>query len=1255
MSILKRSISHLFGRTGSTAGVVLLIGMLNAPTPVSAATPPQLAISQTPIIVTQAVHPQVLIAMGNSESMDGDLSGAIMTGSGSLNSNYSTLQSSSSPVDYSIPTGFNPSQLGLGGSGCTAPAVTSATSYPYTYTCSNTEYDVSASRLNVAKQSIYQILSQYFYSTDFGLMDYAENSATLYTTWVYYMSDSSNGFTFSSTNTSPPTGDRYIANPCYNYSSASSQVESDCSTIASNGTWSNVNKQYMLIGASSDDADINDVLYASGSTSVSISYGGPSPANPYTHYGISNYEKGGITTTYSNSSPNFVRETSPTNAGYIPFSPQVMYAMRGFGYGATDAQKGGSGQTVAKDSSGNIMVSAGQSPTTTSVNTALGYFTNALNAETNSSSTSEIKALAGQSPLAGLMKSALSTLQGVTAPSYDCTQPHKYVILITDGLPTEDLSGNNWPPLGSLSATGYGVTASFNSNGSLNTSYTPPSGQVNDQALIDTVNQITALNNAGILTYVVGMGAGADPTNSSNSAAVQALTAMAIAGGTSSVSTNGYLPATSPQALVSDLASILNDIASRNTAISEVAANSTSLSTNTQFYQASFNPGSATTDAWTGDLDAYAVTSSGTIDTTVPAWDAQGLLDNQSTRNIATWDPYHIPTGGTTASPAAVAFQWTNLSSTLQTDLNSTDSLGQQRLGWLRGSNTYYQSNGGTFRTRQHVLGDIIDSAPFYVGPPDDYFPDASYQTFVTNNASRTPMIYVGSNDGMLHGFNATNGSEAMAFIPYAVFANLPLLTNPSYLYNHHFFVDGTAYADDVMLSDGNWHTLLVGGENAGGNSIYAIDVTNPANFTSDTNVASEVKWEFTDSGMGDSYSAPTIVRSNAVTVTDATSGATVQGFAVLFGNGYNSPSGQPIFYAVNASTGAQLAKINLCTATGVPTTACSSSAANGLSSITAVNSSGVSGIPQDMAYAGDLQGNVWAINMSNSTPSNWTVKLLFQARDGSGNAQPITSAPTVAPNPNFPSLSGQAYLGSMVYFGTGLFLQTSDLTSTNTQSFYGVWDNTNDLSNYASPPTMPYTRANLEAQTLSTGTYTSSSGATTPVVFSTNNPVNLTYASETITNSSGVSVTYPPVEGWYFDLSPLVSSTSAPAPRVITNSELLYGGVLFTVNIPPYSTSTACGLPQSYLMYVNYATGGAFTRPALSSGSTITSSTSYQSSSGSYASGVAIGNSYSSASISLGNSQGSVGNYQGCGYQQVCNTYIPTSPGTHASWWQIK
>lgn len=1271
MSISKHAGVRALQGFVATTLLVLLAGTPDIPAVAGTTAPPQLSISQTPLAVTSPVHPQVLFAVGNSESMDGDVSGAIMTGSGALASKYSSLGSSSSPTTYTVPSGFDPSQLTLGGSGCTPPAYTVGTAYSYTYTCNSTQYDVSASRLNVAKQAISAIMSQYFVTTDFGLMDYNEKSATLYQTWVYYMSDPSTGFTFSTTNTNPPSGDKYVANPCYNYTSAteSSQVASDCKTIANGGggfgfgggsstSWSGVADQYMLVSASSDDPSINDVLYSSGLPSVDITYGGPTPSNPYTYYGLSDYEGGRISTSYNSSTGGSGFQTTPTNAGYIPFSPQVMYAARGFGYGASDATTGGSGSVVAKDSSGNSIISAGQNPTQASVATAMAYFAAPLNAETNNRSTSEIKALAGQSPLAGLLKSALSTLKNAKKPSYDCTNPNQYVVLVTDGLPTEDLSGNNWPPLGSASSSGYGVTAAYNSDGSLNAT---SGGGTNDQALIDTITEITALNTAGIKTYVIGLGAG---VSDASSAAGKAMTAMAIAGGTSSASTSGYFPASSASALVQDLSAILSNIASQNTSSSSSAANSTSLTANSDLYQATFNPGSATSNAWVGDLEEYGVSASAAINTTA-TWSAQAQLDALASpvtsRHIATWDPYHVAADGSTVTPAAVGFDWGNLSSTLQAELQPSDTNGSLRVNWLRGDHSQEQSNGGPFRTRAHLLGDIVDSSPAYVGPPSDYFPDASYQTFVTNNASRTPILYVGANDGMLHGFNASTGNEVMGFIPNGVFANLYKLTSPYYLYNHQFYVDGTPYVDDALLSDGNWHTLLVGGENAGGKSIYAIDVTNPTGYTSDTAVANDVLWEFTDSDMGYSYSAPVIVRSNAVTVTDASNNKKTAGFAVIFGNGYNSASGQPIFYAVDASTGTQIAKINLCTAPGVPATACSNSAPNGLSSVTATNSSGLVGVPQDMVYAGDLQGNLWAINIGSSNPSNWTVKLLFQARDASGNTQPITSAPSVTPNPNFPGTNGQSYLGDMVYFGTGMFLQASDLTNTNTQSFYGVWDNTSDLANYATAPSaIPYKRANLQAQTISLGSYTVA-GISTPAIFSTSNPVNLTYSTATFANPSPppATLTVNPVEGWYFDLSPLASSSSAPAPRVYNASEVESGGVQFAINVPPVSSAIACGIPTSYLMNVRYGSGTPFTQASIGFGGGIGITAGTASGAGSAVTntnptGIFVSHGYSASPTSVKTGQGTNEQFVSTGTNLVPVPTLGDKSG-RVSWWQVQ
>ena len=90
----------------STLVVAILVGSVSFLA--SALGTPSLAISQLPLQVAVPVHPQVLIAIGNSESMDGNLSGAIMVGSGSLGAGLVALKDSSSPVSYTVPAGFTP-------------------------------------------------------------------------------------------------------------------------------------------------------------------------------------------------------------------------------------------------------------------------------------------------------------------------------------------------------------------------------------------------------------------------------------------------------------------------------------------------------------------------------------------------------------------------------------------------------------------------------------------------------------------------------------------------------------------------------------------------------------------------------------------------------------------------------------------------------------------------------------------------------------------------------------------------------------------------------------------------------------------------------------------------------------------------------------------------------------------------------------------------------------------------------------------
>ncbi len=1159
---------------GGRATVLVLLGivaavLVGAVTQLaSAGGAPSLPLAQVPLQLATPVHPQVLIAIGNSESMDGNLSGAIMVGSGSLGSGLSTLNASSSPVAYPVPAGFT-------------PPVTPADAFgnaPYTVNVNGTLVDNGDSRLNVAKAGVSAILNAYMQNTDFALADYSTSGTSRYTTWVYHMSSES-GFTFTNIPVAQVGSAAFtVANPCYGYLTATSAtVKSNCAAMVPTlYTSSALNSNaYMVVDASSDNANVNDVLYASGQPAVYVNYGGSTMSNNT----LSGYNNGLVLSSYPASLPAANTVTGPTNAGYVPQSSQVMYAQRGFGYYASQSPN-----------TGNVAVSmttAGVAPTSASVATAIAKFTPFLRPETNNAASGEIKASAVQAALAGLLTTAKATL--ATSKGTGACPPQQYVVLISDGLPTMDLTGHAWPPLGSAAATSYGVSATFNADGSL----TPTAAYTNDTALVDTINALTALKTAGINTYIIGLGAGVNPALNPSAAAT--LKAMAMAGGTSVA-----YPATSPAALVSALNNILISIQSGSLSTTQSAVNSTILKAGSVQYQASFTANDTPYQDWTGDLRKTALDAATGLPTGAALWSAQTLLDAKvasggwsTARNIATWNPdLNIGAGG------GAPFQWSSLSASQTTQLGSSATL-----QYLRGDQSQELQNGGAFRNRSHILGDIVNSTPLYVGPPAALYFSSSYFSFVSANAARQAMLYVGANDGMLHAFQASTGQEQFAFLPNGVFGKLSQLTAPLYNQGHQFFVDGSPQTGDVQFSDASWHTLLVGGENAGGQSIYALDVTAPGTLITEATVASAVLWEFTDPNMGYSYSAPAIVPVNASPQ-----------FAVFFGNGYNSPNQTPWLYAVNPQTGQKLAGIDLCAAVSVTLpTACNSSLPNGLSSVAAQNSSGPVGSPVSQVYAGDLQGNLWAVDVSNANPTAWTVRLLFQARDPLGNPQPITTSPVVTLNPNYPSQAG-----NFVMFGTGQFLIAADLASTQTQTAYGVWDQGGAT---------PYTRANLQQQTLSLVTATIS-GYPQDILTDTNNVVNF---------SSKV--------GWYDDL--VVSGQ-----RFMTNPYLLNGMFLASLNTPPTS---ACSVqPNAMLLELSYATGGAPAQPVLDANGdgAFSSFDQYQ---GKNPVGLAVGKGYASSPTILNPPGKPVHKNITLSSGKMVSVINKSNPRNSHSWWHIQ
>jgi type IV pilus assembly protein PilY1 len=316
---------------------------------------------------------------------------------------------------------------------------------------------------------------------------------------------------------------------------------------------------------------------------------------------------------------------------------------------------------------------------------------------------------------------------------------------------------------------------------------------------------------------------------------------------------------------------------------------------------------------------------------------------------------------------------------------------------------------------------------------------------------------------------------------------------------------------------------------------VYALDVTNPAAITTENVLASAVLWDFTEADMGLGFSTPALTN-------------TADGWQVFFGNGYNSRYGKPFLYAVNPQNGSLTTKIDLCAA--VPT-ACNLSVANGLSTVIVVNSSGQLTQYSNLVYAGDLQGNLWRINISNPNPTLWTVTVMFQARDSSNNLQHITTSPVATLNPRYP-----AVLGTMVYFVTGQLLGTPDLATTQVQTIYGIFD---PATGYSTP--LQRTNAAMEHQTLS-----------------------YAYSNSAAIIVSGSALTIPSQEGWYIDLNlPACSGCTPSQPahageRGVTDPRIESGGALVLTTYQPNSNVCTVG-GNSYLYVLDYA-GGSFSSP---------------------------------------------------------------------------
>ena len=524
-----------------------------------------------------------------------------------------------------------------------------------------------------------------------------------------------------------------------------------------------------------------------------------------------------------------------------------------------------------------------------------------------------------------------------------------------------------------------------------------------------------------------------------------------------------------------------------------LASNSTRLESSTETFQAQFKAGT-----WSGELQAFSVSTSTGALSTSPLWRASAQL------SAAAWASrpiyVHNPLGGSAAARFAL-FTWGALNTTQQTALGS-----QQVVDYLRGDRSREEAGGnGMLRTRTAVLGDIVNSTPVFVGKPNARlyaaatFNGASgYASFASAQNNRTPVVYVGSNDGMLHGFNSTTGAETFAFVPNTVIVNnLKAYSEPAY--EHRYFVDGELTVADVY-NGSNWKSILVGTLGRGGPGVFALDVTNPTSV--------QFLWE--KSGVDITALGKNIGRPVIAQVANGD-------WRVLLGNGTNSTGGLAQLVNINVFTGAVSV-----TSTGV-------SGTNGLTAVLArdSDSNGFS----DVAYAGDLRGNLWKFSGLSGTA---TASRMFEARDPSNGLQPITAAPLAGKDPS----TGTVW----VFFGTGRYLGGNDPLDRQVQTWYGLKDSGSGTA----------TRSDLVQRRILAESTIGTTGVR---------------AVDTATAAQ-----LDGRRGWYMDLiSPV---RGAEGERMVVPNRFQGSALIGTTRIP--DASDACKpAGRGYVMAINPFTGG--------------------------------------------------------------------------------
>ncbi|MBK06592.1 MAG: hypothetical protein CL920_04300 [Deltaproteobacteria bacterium] len=430
---------------------------------------------------------------------------------------------------------------------------------------------------------------------------------------------------------------------------------------------------------------------------------------------------------------------------------------------------------------------------------------------------------------------------------------------------------------------------------------------------------------------------------------------------------------------------------------------------------------------------------------------------NSGPLNLMTISPsgsVALPTGASASIPTRYAFVPGNnqlKTSSMRTLMDITNCTGSEctqevefMVNMIRGA------QGGTV-FRDHPLGPIYNSNPITVPPPTNNINDETFRAWlnepiaggVAKVSERPTIVYVGSNDGIIHAFlgNAQKTSsfvELWGFIPKTVVSKLRHAVNGSMPEGGKVYTaDGTPVVKNIQMyrydykgaTTVKWRTVMVTNLRAGGRGYVAMDVTDP--------YRPKLLWEINSGSyfdpkvggkkfdkMGYTFAQPFIAKVlvNWPNDKDGTKVVQERAVAILAGGSdikmtgaltdldVNSPIGG-VVYVVDLETGILMQEL-------VPDTQLLKAA--GEKAVIR----GFTGTPTGFgappaitsrAFVGDAIGRLFRVDLQSTNPNEWEIHFFYNLFKNENYTKPIMVAPALALNPN----------GELVIFGgTGNLFQ---------------------------------------------------------------------------------------------------------------------------------------------------------------------------------------------------------------------------------------